>query len=508
MPISSLPSKYGIGTLGAEAYKFADFLSAAGQGAWQILPLGPTSYGDSPYSSFSASAGNPYYIDLDLLTEDGLLKPGEAGAIDWGTDPMYVDYGKIYEHRFDILRLATERGWKRDAEKVSEFVEANRGWLPDYALFMALKRHFGMKSWIEWPDEDARMRVPAAMDKYRRELDADIRLFTYAQYLFFGQWNALREYVHSLGIEIIGDIPIYVALDSADVWSDPKSFLLDERNVPTVVAGVPPDYFSAEGQLWGNPIYDWERMKDDGYGWWIRRIESAKRLYDVIRIDHFRGFDSYWAVPYGETTAMNGEWRTGPGIGLVGVLRDWFHGTRFIAEDLGYLTPSVMQLVEESGFPGMKVLEFAFDSREPSNYLPHTYTPNCVCYVGTHDNETAMQWWKKISRADAQYARRYLGLNSREGINWGLIRGGMSSVAELFVAQLQDYLGLGAEGRINEPGTLGGNWRWRLQPGQLTGELCDKIYEFTKMYGRLNPLSRQAADKQPEEDSTPQTAEQ
>lgn len=508
LPISSLPSRYGIGTFGKEAYKFADFLAEAGQSAWQLLPLGPTSYGDSPYSSFSASAGNPYYIDLDLLTEDGLLKPGEAGAIDWGTDPMYVDYGKIYEHRFDILRLATERGWKRDAEKVSEFVEANRGWLPDYALFMALKRHFGMKSWIEWPDEDARMRVPAAMDKYRRELDADIRLFTYAQYLFFGQWNALREYVHSLGIEIIGDIPIYVALDSADVWSDPKSFLLDERNVPTVVAGVPPDYFSAEGQLWGNPIYDWERMKDDGYGWWIRRIESAKRLYDVIRIDHFRGFDSYWAVPYGETTAMNGEWRTGPGIGLVGVLRDWFHGTRFIAEDLGYLTPSVMQLVEESGFPGMKVLEFAFDSREPSNYLPHTYTPNCVCYVGTHDNEAAMQWWKKISRADAQYARRYLGLNSREGINWGLIRGGMSSVAELFVAQLQDYLGLGAEGRINEPGTLGGNWRWRLQPGQLTGELCDKIYEFTKMYGRLNPLSRQAADKQPEEDSTPQTAEQ
>ena len=508
LPISSLPSRYGIGTFGKEAYKFADFLAEAGQSAWQLLPLGPTSYGDSPYSSFSASAGNPYYIDLDLLTEDGLLKPGEAGAIDWGTDPMYVDYGKIYEHRFDILRLATERGWKRDAEKMSEFVEANRGWLPDYALFMALKRHFGMKSWIEWPDEDARMRVPAAMDKYRRELDADIRLFTYAQYLFFGQWNALREYVHSLGIEIIGDIPIYVALDNADVWSDPKSFLLDERNVPTVVAGVPPDYFSAEGQLWGNPIYDWERMKDDGYGWWIRRIESAKRLYDVIRIDHFRGFDSYWAVPYGETTAMNGEWRTGPGIGLVGVLRDWFHGTRFIAEDLGYLTPSVMQLVEESGFPGMKVLEFAFDSREPSNYLPHTYTPNCVCYVGTHDNETAMQWWKKISRADAQYARRYLGLNSREGINWGLIRGGMSSVAELFVAQLQDYLGLGAEGRINEPGTLGGNWRWRLQPGQLTGELCDKIYEFTKMYGRLNPLSRQAADKQPEEDSTPQTAEQ
>ncbi len=488
LPITSLPGKYGIGTLGREAYKFADFLARAGQGAWQILPLGPTSYGDSPYFSFSSNAGNPYLIDLELLCEDGLLKPGEADELDWGSDPSRVDYGLIYKHRFRLLRLAAERGWERDRQKVEAFTAAN-AWLPDYALFMALKRRFGMKSWIEWPDEDARMRRPEALEKYRAELAEDIRLFTYAQYLFFEQWNALREYVHSLGIEIIGDMPIYVALDSADVWSDPQSFLLDERNVPTVVAGVPPDYFSADGQLWGNPIYNWERMKADGYGWWIRRIEGAKKLYDVIRIDHFRGFDSYWAIPYGETTAKNGEWRTGPGIGLVGVLRDWFHDTRFIAEDLGYLTESVTQLVRDSGFPGMKVLEFAFDSREPSDYLPHTYTPNCVCYVGTHDNETAMQWWKKINRDDARFARRYLGLNSREGVNWGLIRGGMSSVAELFVAQMADFLGLGAEARINEPGKLGGNWSWRLTEGQLTEELCDKIYEYTKMYGRLNPKS-------------------
>ncbi len=489
LPISSLPSKYGIGTLGEEAYRFADFLAAAGQSAWQILPLGPTSYGDSPYSSFSSSAGNPYLIDLDMLVADGLLTQEEVDGVDWGSDPMYVDYGKIYEHRFELLSLASERGWERDAAPLAGFIAANRGWLGDYALFMALKRRFGMKSWIEWPDEAARMREPAALEKYRRELDADIRLFTYAQFLFFGQWNALRDYVHSLGIEIIGDIPIYVALDSADVWADPESFLLDERRRPEVVAGVPPDYFCADGQLWGNPIYNWERMKSDGYGWWIRRIENAKKLYDVLRIDHFRGFASYWAVPYGETTAKNGEWRTGPGMSLVRVLRDWFHDTRFIAEDLGFLTPEVMQLVQESGFPGMKVLEFAFDSREPSNYLPHTYTPNCVCYVGTHDNETAMQWWKKISREDAAYARRYLGLNSREGVNWGLIRGGMSSVAELFVAQLQDFLGLGAEARINEPGTTGENWRWRLVPGQLTEGLAAKIYEYTRIYGRLNPLS-------------------
>lgn len=494
LPISSLPGRYGIGSFGEEAYRFADFLAASGQSAWQILPLGPTSYGDSPYSSFSSSAGNPYFIDLDKLIEEGLLDKDEVESVDWGSEPEYIDYGKIYEHRFDVLRLACERGWAGDAGKIAAFVDSNRGWLPDYALFMALKRHFGMKSWIEWPDEDARMRKSDVIEKYRCELDADIRLFTWAQYKFFEQWDALREYVHSLGIEIIGDIPIYVALDSADVWSDPRSFLLDERNVPTVVAGVPPDYFCADGQLWGNPIYDWEHMKSDGYGWWIRRIESAKRLYDVIRIDHFRGFDSYWAVPYGEETAKNGEWRTGPGIGLVGVLRDWFHDTRFIAEDLGYLTPSVMQLVKDSGFPGMKVLEFAFDSREPSNYLPHTYTPNCVCYVGTHDNETAMQWWKKISRADSAYARRYLGLNSREGINWGLIRGGMSSVAELFVGQLSDFLGLGAEARINEPGNPSGNWRWRFQPGQLTDELAAKIYEYTRMYGRLNPLSPAPAE--------------
>ena len=489
LPISSLPSRYGIGSLGEEAYKFADYLYAAGQSAWQILPLGPTSYGDSPYSSFSSSAGNPYFIDIDKLIEEGLLKSSEIEGIDWGSDPMYVDYGKIYEHRFAVLRLACERGWVRDAEKIAAFIEENRSWLPDYAMFMALKRHFGMSTWIEWPDEDARMHDAKALEAYRRELDGDIRLFTWMQYKFFEQWNALREYVHSLGIEIIGDIPIYVALDSADVWSDPKSFMLDERNVPTVVAGVPPDYFCADGQLWGNPIYNWERMKSDGYGWWIRRIESAKRLYDVIRIDHFRGFDSYWAVPYGEKTAINGKWCSGPGIGLVGVLRDWFYDTRFIAEDLGYLTPSVMQLLKESGFPGMKVLEFAFDSREPSNYLPHTYTPNCVCYVGTHDNETALQWWKKISRADAAYARRYLGLNAHEGINWGLIRGGMSSVAELFVGQMSDFLGLGAEARINSPGSSEGNWRWRLKPGQLTDEICRKIYEYTKMYGRLNPLS-------------------
>lgn len=498
LPIFSLPSGYGIGTLGREAYRFADFLSAAGQRAWQLLPLGPTGYGDSPYSSFSSYAGNPYFIDLELLCEDGLLRAGEADRVDWGGDPRRVDYGKIYANRDGLLRLAYGRGKKRDAAAVAAFAGENRGWLPDYALFMALKRHFGMVSWTRWPEEDIRLRDPAAMTRYRALLAEDIGFFTYVQYLFYKQWRGLRDYVHGLGIELIGDMPIYVALDSADVWSDPACFLLDEKNVPTCVSGVPPDYFSEDGQLWGNPIYDWAHLKADGYGWWIRRLDGARRLYDTIRIDHFRGFESFWSVPYGEKTAKNGKWVKGPGMSLVGVLRDWFPGTSIIAEDLGYMTPAVRQLLADSGFPGMKVLEFAFDSREPGNYLPHTYDRHCVCYVGTHDNETVMEWMDAAKPEDLAFAVRYLGLNDREGCNWGLIRGGMSSVADLFVAQMQDYLGLGAEGRINTPGTATGNWRWRLLPGETDTALAKKIYEYTYMYGRC-PKKAPAAKQPPGE---------
>ena len=304
--ISSLPSRYGIGTLGREAYAFADFLKAAGQRYWQLLPLGPTSYGDSPYQSFSTFAGNPYFIDLDLLAEDGLLDRAELEAIDWGTEPRYVDYGRIYDSRFRVLRRAFQKGWSRDREAVERFARENR-WLDDYALYMAVKQHFGMKSWLDWPDEDIRLRRPEAMEKYRMELAEDVDFFRYLQFLFFRQWNALRDYIHSLGIRVIGDLPIYVAIDSADVWSEPEFFQLGEGNVPTEVSGVPPDYFSADGQLWGNPLYDYDRMQKDGFGWWIRRVEGAGRLFDVIRIDHFRGLESYWAVPYGETTARNGR---------------------------------------------------------------------------------------------------------------------------------------------------------------------------------------------------------
>ena len=484
LPISALPSPYGIGTLGKAAYAFADFLHAAGQKYWQLLPLGPTSYGDSPYQSFSTFAGNPYFIDLDLLAEEDLLDKEDLAAADWGNDPRYVDYGKIYEVRFDVLRRAFLRGRERDREAVERF-QAENPWLKNYALYMAVKAHFGMKSWLEWPDEAIRVRAPEAVARYEKELAEDVAFYTYLQYLFFKQWGELREYIHSLGIRIIGDLPIYVAMDSADVWAEPEFFQLGEGNIPTEVSGVPPDYFSADGQLWGNPLYDYDRMRQDGFGWWIRRVEGASRLFDVIRIDHFRGLESYWAVPYGAETAREGRWRKGRGMGLVGVLTQWFHGLDIIAEDLGFLTPEVHQLLRDSGLPGMKVLEFAFDAREPSNYLPHTYERNCVCYVGTHDNETVMQWREQADRADVTFARKYLGLNEAEGFHWGMIRGGMSSVADTFVAQMQDYLGLGAEGRMNTPGTLGNNWRWRLLPGEASPALARKIRRYAHMYGRL-----------------------
>ena len=486
MPISSLPSPHGIGTLGAEARKFVDFLAAAGQSWWQILPVSPTSYGDSPYQSFSAYAGNPYFIDLDLLCEDGLLTPEEVNAVNWGADPARVDYSAIYNGRFPLLHLAMERGWERDVDKVKSFSVQSDTWLPDYALFMALKRHFGMKSWTEWPDEDIRLRRPEAVQHYQKELADDIRLFSYIQYLFFRQWEALRAYAHEKGIGIIGDLPIYVAMDSADVWADPRAFQLDERNVPAEVAGVPPDYFTADGQLWGNPLYDWDAMKADGYSWWVRRIAGASRLYDILRIDHFRGLESYWAVPYGETTAKVGRWVKGPGMDLIGVLTEKFPNIQFIAEDLGYLTPEVRQLLADSGLPGMKILQFAFDSREAANYLPHTYPRNCVCYAGTHDNSTLMGWKNDAAPADIAAAREYLGLNEEEGFHWGILRGGQSSVADLFVAQMQDYLGLGSEARMNTPGILGGNWQWRMLPGQITEDLTKRIARMTSLYGRSN----------------------
>ena len=485
LPISSLPSPHGIGTLGRAAYDFADFLHAAGQRYWQLLPLGPTGYGDSPYQSFSTFAGNPYLIDLDQLVADGLLTEDEVRAHDWGADARHVDYGKVYAGRFALLETACRRGRARDAEQIAAFERENAHWLPDYALFMALKRHFGMQAWTRWPDEDVRLHRPDAVAACRETLSEDVALFTYIQYLFYTQWHALKEYVNALGIRIIGDLPIYVSMDSADVWASPELFQLDEHAVPTEVAGVPPDYFSADGQLWGNPLYRYDVMQQDGFAWWIRRVDGAKKLYDVIRIDHFRGFESYWAVPYGETTARNGRWVKGPGMALVGVLTGWFPGLSFIAEDLGEPSPAVSALLAEASLPGMKVLEFAFDPRAVSSYLPHNYPENCVCYTGTHDNAPLALWRREGAEAEIAFAARYLGLNDAEGFNEGVIRGGMSSVARLFVAQMQDYLGLGAGHRMNTPGVGSGNWTWRMLPGEADDALAAKIRGMTRIYGRL-----------------------
>ena len=486
LPLSSLPSPHGIGTMGKAAYDFADFLAAAGQKYWQLLPLGPTSYGDSPYQSFSSFAGDPYFIDLELLVEDGLLVREEVDTRDWGSDARRIDYGRLYENRFPLLAKAKARGYDRDREAVAAFEQENAGWLPNYTLFMALKRHFGMKPWTAWADEDIRCRRSSAViEHYRAELRKDVELFTYIQFLFFRQWATLKAYIHSLGIRIIGDLPIYVAMDSADVWAEPEMFRLDAHGVPTEVAGVPPDYFSEDGQLWGNPLYDYEAMEKDGFGWWIRRIGGAQKLCDVLRIDHFRGFASYWAVPYGETTAKNGHWVKGPGMALVGVLTNWFRDLDFIAEDLGAPSPDVTRLLEDSGLPGMKVLEFAFDPETLSDYLPHSCGENSICYTGTHDNAPLVLWRKEATEVELAFAKTYLGLNEEEGFCSGLLRGGMGCGSRLFIAQMQDWLEAGVGSRMNTPGTSSGNWQWRMLPGEASKTLAERIREMTRIYGRL-----------------------
>ena len=484
LPIFSLPSKYGVGTLGQAAYDFIDFLADADQAWWQILPVGPTSYGDSPYQCYSTFAGNPYFVDLDLLIADGLLKKSELKGVDFGSDPAQVDYGKLFRNRFPLLRKAYERGKVTMAEEFSAFRRENARWLEDYALFMAAKDHFGGKPWTEWPDDDLRMHRPEAVRRWAETLTEDVEFYSFIQLLFFRQWDVLRAYAHDHGVGIIGDIPIYVAMDSADTWSSPESFQLDDQNVPTAVSGVPPDYFSEDGQLWGTPLYRWDAMRADGYGWWIRRVEGAAKLYDALRIDHFRGFEAYWSVPYGDKTAKNGKWVKGPGMDLVGRLTGWFHDVQFIAEDLGFITPELQALLTESGLPGMKVLEFAFNPHEPSDYLPHLYTENCVCYTGTHDNAPLAEWREDGDPKELAHAKKYLGLNEEEGFNLGMIRGGMGSVAKLFVAQMQDYLELGKYNRMNTPGVANGNWEWRMLPGEDSKKLAEKIAEMTKRYGR------------------------
>ena len=484
MPMSSLPSPYGIGTMGKSAYQFVDFLKAAGQKYWQLLPLNPTSTGDSPYSSFSTFAGNPYFIDLDMLVKEKLLKAKEIAAYDWGEDPARVDYEKMYTQRDELLRLAYARGQKNLAGELETFRREN-AWVDTFALYMALKKEFDMLPWTEWPEEDIRLHKPEAVQKWSEKLRDEMDYICFVQLLFARQWEKLHAYAAEKGVQFIGDIPIYVALDSADVWSEPQYFQLDEENVPKAVAGVPPDPFTDEGQLWGNPLYNWDAMARDGYGWWIRRIDGARKLYNVIRIDHFRGLESYWSVPYGEKTAKNGTWVKGPGMQLVGVLTSWFHDVEFIAEDLGYLTPEVHKLLADSGLPGMKILEFAFDAHGDSDYLPHNCPFNSVCFVGTHDNDTVLGWVKTTSRADRDFAARYANITDKEGWSWGLIRLGMATPSRLFIAQMQDLLELDGSARMNVPGVPEGNWRWRMLPGAADKALAKKLRLYTETFRRL-----------------------
>ncbi len=483
MHMTSLPGAYGVGTMGEQAYAFVDFLKKAGQKYWQLLPLNPTGYGDSPYQSCSTFAGNHYLIDLDTLVQQGLLLPEEPASVCWGGDENRVDFGLLYENRLKLLRLAYARFEKE--QELDAFCRENSDWLPDFALYMALKDAHNGAPWYQW-EEPLKRRDPDAIWQERQRLKDGIRFYSFVQYLFDAQWSALSAYAHENGITIIGDVPIYVPLDSVDVWSNPELFQLDPDMTPTAVAGCPPDAFSEDGQLWGNPLYRWDVMAKDGYSWWIRRLGAAGKLYDVVRLDHFRGFESYWSVPWGEPTARNGKWIKGPDTDFIRVIQQALPQLRFIAEDLGFLTPEVLALRDASGWPGMKILEFAFDSREPSEYLPHTYIQNTVCYVGTHDNMTMQQWLDTASQEAVSYAADYMRLRPEEGYVWGVIRTAMASVSDTCIVQLQDYLGLGGEARMNCPGTTGGNWTWRAPADCLTPALAEKICRLTDLYGRLD----------------------
>ena len=484
MPISSLPSRFGIGGFSREAYDFVDFLAAGGQSLWQILPLGPTGYGDSPYQSFSTFAGNPYYISLDTLIEQGLLTEAECEEGDYGNHPGYVNYEKIYNTRFALLRKAFERANIEQDADYQAFVQEQSAWLKDYAMYMAIKDSLCGISWIEW-DEDIKLRKPAAMAHYEEKLKNEIAFYSYLQYLFSVQWTALKAYANSKGIEIIGDIPIYVAFDSADTWANPELFQLDEENIPIAVAGCPPDAFSATGQLWGNPLYRWDYHEKTNFAWWIRRLAYCFTIYDVVRIDHFRGFDEYWAIPYGDPTAEFGRWEKGPGYALFDAMKKALGNRKVIAEDLGFLTPSVLKLVSKTKYPGMKVLQFAFDSREESDYLPHNYTNNCVVYTGTHDNDTVMGWITAMKKKDLAFAKKYIGIKRNSDICSSLIRMAYASVADTAIIPIQDYLELGSEARINTPSTLGGNWEWRLDAKACTPELAARMLELATIYGRI-----------------------
>ncbi len=484
MPIFSLPSNYGIGTLGKAAYDFIDFLRKAGQTYWQILPTGITGFGDSPYQSVSAFAGNPYFIDLDLLCEDGYIKKADVEALDWGEDYCKVDYEQLYQSKYKILRLAFRKFKNKIPDDYDLFLEKNSFWLYDFALYSAIKSYHNEASFDNW-EKGFLKREDSFIQRAKTEFKEDIEFHYFVQYIFAKQWKELKTYANENGVKIIGDIPIYVALDSADVWGCPEQFQIDKDYTPLAVAGCPPDAFSSDGQLWGNPLYDWDYMKKDGFSWWTNRIKHCAELFDVVRIDHFRAFSAYYSIPYGDENAKRGVWKKCPGKELFDTLHKPLGKLNIIAEDLGTIDDDVRALLKYTGFPGMKVLQFAFEPGYESSYLPHNIDKNCVVYTGTHDNDTAIGYMKGLPEKTLKYVKEYLRIGENESFNWELIKSAMSTPADTVILQMQDFLGLDNSARINTPATNKNNWQWRIGEGCTNDWLAQIIYDVTKLYYRL-----------------------
>lgn len=482
LPISSLPSDYGIGTFGNQAFQFLDFLKSARQKYWQILPIGPTSFGDSPYQSFSAFAGNPYFIDLNILINEELITKAEADAFDWGSGNE-VEYSALFESRYTILRTAYHRSKHSGTEEYKKFCTENEYWLKDYSLYMALKFHFDQQPWWLWPD-DIRVYQAAAVRKYMEELKSETEFWKFLQFKFFEQWKRVKDYANQNDIRIIGDIPIYVALDSADVWSHSELFRLDAQRRPVKVSGVPPDAFSKEGQLWGNPLYDWDAMERQGFDWWKKRMKYSAKIYDKIRIDHFIGVAQYYAIPADETTAVSGSWQKGPGLKLTNAINSSIGKSRIIAEDLGVVAPEVKKLLKKTGYPGMKVLQFAFEGDPQNEHLPCHYTNNMVVYSGTHDNNTLVGFFDGLKRKHLKFAKEYLHARKKKELPQAAIRALYASVADTVILQAQDILMLPGSARMNFPSTIGTNWRWRLKKNQLTEDLAKELERLTIVYDR------------------------